>query len=310
MDVMDHEQKRGESTSKNLRVHFDVPPTIDPSIHHQRSGSTPSSGSSLDLDAIENVLDNLSSQESKKSTLEMQEATSSADHSSSPPPVGSNQSGYSPQSAPIQVMPGRATGYDPNRIPSSIFSTPKPTTAMDWSTASNESLFSIHIGNSSFSREHFIMLNRSGELPRTDELTGLPTTLPSVSETGEDHKSETANAEKDAEVIEGSGQSGNGAWWGSSPNNNKEKTSPKDVGARNYNTTSYRSDESNHSAHSFNFPLLAGDHSGLSSPATLDMEKQHLQQQLPPQNPQIMTSKRGWNNMFCCFSFRSRYWAC
>lgn len=54
---------------------------------------------------------------------------------------------------------------------------------------------------------------------------------------------------------------------------------------------------------------LAGD-SGLSSPATLDMEKQHLQQQLPPQNPQIMSSKRGWNNMFCCFSFRSRYWTC
>ncbi|KAG6720868.1 hypothetical protein I3842_03G084300 [Carya illinoinensis] len=308
MDVTDHEQKRGES-SKNLRVHFDVPPTVYPSNHHQRSGSTPSSDSSLDLDAIENVLDSLPPQEFKKSTLEMQEATSSADHSSPPPPpppVGSNQSGSAPQSA-LQVMPGRPSGYDPNRIPSSIFTT-RPTTAMDWSTASNESLFSIHIGNSSFSREHFIMLNRSGELPRTDELTGLPTTLPSVSETGED-KSETANAEKDAEVIQGSGQSGNGAWWGSSPNNMKEKTSPKDVGARNYNATSYRSDESSHSAHSFNFPLLAGD-SGLSSPATLDMEKQHLQQQLPPQNPQIMSSKRGWNNMFCCFSFRSRYWTC
>ncbi|XP_019068259.2 uncharacterized protein [Solanum lycopersicum] len=51
-------------------------------------------------------------------------------------------------------------GYDPNRIPKSIFSS-KPTTT-DWSSASNESLFSIQMGASSFSTDY--MLPKSGEV--------------------------------------------------------------------------------------------------------------------------------------------------
>ncbi|CAA0817470.1 Unknown protein [Striga hermonthica] len=70
-------------------------------------------------------------------------------------------------------------GYDPNRIPASIFST-KPTNPSEWSVASNESLFSIHMPNNSFSRDYAILygksvdlqdsqLRMSGELPRLDE---------------------------------------------------------------------------------------------------------------------------------------------
>ncbi|CAK7326209.1 unnamed protein product [Dovyalis caffra] len=47
------------------------------------------------------------------------------------------------QSPPLQAME-RPGGYDPFRIPSSIFEKNKGTTPMDWSVASNESLFSIH----------------------------------------------------------------------------------------------------------------------------------------------------------------------
>lgn len=40
------------------------------------------------------------------------------------------------------------SGYDPNRIPSEIFSHTKSGNPVDWSVASNESLFSIHMGKS------------------------------------------------------------------------------------------------------------------------------------------------------------------
>lgn len=60
------------------------------------------------------------------------------------------------QSPPMQVMErskgsgGGGGGYDPSRIPSAIFETNK-TTPVEWSSTSNESLFSLQLGTS-FSR--------------------------------------------------------------------------------------------------------------------------------------------------------------
>lgn len=71
------------------------------------------------------------------------EGPTSSNHSD-PSPVWSNQSRSGTQS-PMQVT-GRPAGYDPNRIPSSIFYA-KPPTPMGCRVASNESLFSKHIGN-------------------------------------------------------------------------------------------------------------------------------------------------------------------
>ncbi|KAL8042402.1 hypothetical protein ABFX02_09G048000 [Erythranthe guttata] len=48
------------------------------------------------------------------------------------------------------------------RIPPSVFETSPSSKAMDWSVASNESLFSIHTGNMSFTNDHILW--RSGEL--------------------------------------------------------------------------------------------------------------------------------------------------
>ncbi|KAK8565993.1 hypothetical protein V6N13_021063 [Hibiscus sabdariffa] len=59
-------------------------------------------------------------------------------------------------------------GDVPNRIPSSIFST-QPATPTEWSITSNESLFSIHIGTNSCSKEQFLALFKSGELTKLDE---------------------------------------------------------------------------------------------------------------------------------------------
>ncbi|KAJ0237264.1 Pinin-like protein [Hirschfeldia incana] len=62
-------------------------------------------------------------------------------------------------------------GYDPNRIPSSVFSS-KQSNSTDWSIASNESLFSIHDGNFSIStrEDHGVPAGlRLGEIPRFEE---------------------------------------------------------------------------------------------------------------------------------------------
>lgn len=40
------------------------------------------------------------------------------------------------------------SGYDPNRIPTEVFNHTKSGNPVDWSVASNESLFSIHMGKS------------------------------------------------------------------------------------------------------------------------------------------------------------------
>lgn len=70
-------------------------------------------------------------------------------------------------SPPLQVM-DQEGGYNPYTIPSSIFKRRDSLTAADWSIASNESLFSIQVENSSFSREHFLN-SKSGEFFKLDE---------------------------------------------------------------------------------------------------------------------------------------------
>ncbi|CAN0929386.1 hypothetical protein LINGRAHAP2_LOCUS37043 [Linum grandiflorum] len=63
------------------------------------------------------------------------------------------------QFPPVQIMQ-RSEGYEPNRIPSSVFQrNTSDVHISDWSVASNESLFSIHVGNNhSFSREQAAMI--------------------------------------------------------------------------------------------------------------------------------------------------------
>ncbi|XP_047321041.1 uncharacterized protein LOC124925113 [Impatiens glandulifera] len=77
------------------------------------------------------------------------------------------------------------TGYDSNRIPSAVFSR-KPTNRMEWSVASNESLFSIHMGNNSFSMGPDMMMpfdfgnEMKPGLNDANAPFGLPTTAEGV----------------------------------------------------------------------------------------------------------------------------------
>ncbi|KAL0420755.1 UNVERIFIED_CONTAM: hypothetical protein Slati_3098400 [Sesamum latifolium] len=74
-------------------------------------------------------------------------------------------------SPPIQVME-RGGSFDPDRIPDSVFNEPL-STPTDWSAASNDSLFSIRIGNTSFARDYAPRIGadfcKSGELPKSGE---------------------------------------------------------------------------------------------------------------------------------------------
>ncbi|KAL5807941.1 hypothetical protein ACOSQ3_028632 [Xanthoceras sorbifolium] len=90
----------------------------------------------------------------------------------SPVPQGPNWTpefaGQAPQSSSNTLMADHPKGYDPKRIPSAVFASRSPT-PVEWSCASNESLFSIQLGNSSFSRDQVFMLYKSGELSKLDE---------------------------------------------------------------------------------------------------------------------------------------------
>ncbi|KAK2420046.1 hypothetical protein QL285_030840 [Trifolium repens] len=153
------ENRKG--SGKKLKVHFDLPEDED--YHKKHSSSSISSQSSLDSD------DN----------IENFEESNNIGYGS---PAWSFQSGTVTQSPPPQLMsPNPNSGYDPNRIPSSAFA-PRPTSPMDWSVQSNESLFSLHLGNYSFSRDQFFAYKYSGELPKTNDIAGVSTTLPRVQE--------------------------------------------------------------------------------------------------------------------------------
>ncbi|XP_062189015.1 uncharacterized protein LOC133892332 [Phragmites australis] len=148
------------------------------------------------------------------------------------------------QSPPIQAM-SRASDEcpDPKRIPSSVFARSKSSTPTDWSVTSNESLFSINVGNASFSKDHFFMYGKSGELGNpNDPLAPLPP-LPRQSPVSSPMKSEMAKTtgQASAKVKPTALRDGD--------QDGDEKT--------DYNhSVSHRSDAS---TTSFAFPILAGD---------------------------------------------------
>ena len=74
------------------------------------------------------------------------------------------KTGNSPESSPrlLGLNQTPIEGYDPTRIPASVFARPKPS-PKDWSTTSNESLFSIQMGNSSFSKDQAFLFSPSQE---------------------------------------------------------------------------------------------------------------------------------------------------
>jgi len=180
MASYNYENRKG--SGKKLKVHFDLPKDGESPIDHHKKHSSASISSQSSLDSDDNI-ENL-------------EEFSNVGGSS---PAWSFHSGtfmHSPTPQSMSHNPNPNSGYDPSRIPSSIFAS-KPTSPMEWSVQSNESLFSLHLGNYSFSKDQFFAFNsKSGELPKNNEFIGASTTLPPVQEVNHNNDKNEVDKEK------------------------------------------------------------------------------------------------------------------
>ncbi|WOL16150.1 hypothetical protein Cni_G24932 [Canna indica] len=219
----------------------------------------------------------------------------------SPQPVGRQFS-----SPPIQMME-RSDVPDPNRIPSSIFTRTKSITPMEWSVASNESLFSIHVGNASFSRDHSFLMGRSGEFSpyigsSPESHQQLPCVPGSLGNGAEQELDEPSSArEANAKAMKNVAQT-------------KEEGHPLKgqqlAEASTFSISlSRRSDASASSFQSFAFPILTGEgrtssaKAGETTGETVHPEKP---QQPPPEteSPKAAppAAQRRWFPSFSCCS--------
>ncbi|KAF6171403.1 hypothetical protein GIB67_009544 [Kingdonia uniflora] len=206
--------------------------------------------------------------------------------------VSSSDSAYSKspqQCPPIQLMERSEAPADNYRIPSTVFARSKSTTPVEWSVASNESLFSIHMGNNSFSRDQIFLMGRSGELGRTDDLFKYPN--PKAEENFQNASPSPvaeAAAETMKEVLREAAEDRN--------KNDKPMSS----------SISHNSDGSGTSVVSFAFPILTGD-GGKS--VTPKVEPEPQPQQLPqlqtPATPPSAPDTKWFTCMSCYDSLRA-----
>ncbi|KAM7267269.1 hypothetical protein ACFE04_009435 [Oxalis oulophora] len=239
----------------------------------------------------------------KRPEDEVERALSSSSHAGA-----NNSSSGSGSQAKNTLM--EQPGYDPNRIPSSVFGSKPAGGTMEWSVASNESLFSIQMGNTSFSRDHVSMLYKSGELMKLDELilaqnnNNLPplaeaeNTGKSVSNTnsGDDFSilngKSALNREPSSRLppvteVEHTGRINIMAGVTEEPGAKKviekpgnaipDKLPSNSEDNRTSTSLSLQSDGSTNSTRSFAFPVFPGEVSSLK-----DVEKESLPPQMPP----------------------------
>ncbi|KAL7611759.1 hypothetical protein Lser_V15G07612 [Lactuca serriola] len=320
--------KNGSGSSEHLDSEFDVTYSVkddDKMVGRASSSSFSSSSSSsssnpMEVNGGENDVKFPEFEENESISLRSNNTESAKTSSSgrltvklssmaSPRFSDFDTSNASPiQSPPIQVM-AQSDDYDPNRIPSSIFS-PKQSDDSEWSAASNESLFSIHMGSNSFSMDSDFFISQSGKLHWLDDgfeyscfTPHGSLTSPMVETTVEDERKsadekeellETLNASP-TDFVRGKESSPD---WESSPNSRVPTE-----GTRN-------SDSSSQSTGSFAFPLLAG-----GSPVKEDAGKPQSPSSTPP-TPKgaaeaettpppaapATTPKAGGNQWFNCFS--------
>uniref|UniRef100_A0A6N2NKZ2 Uncharacterized protein n=1 Tax=Salix viminalis TaxID=40686 RepID=A0A6N2NKZ2_SALVM len=193
----------------------------------------------------------------------------SSDHALTPPVSGATceslAHNMSPkQSPPLQVME-RAGGYDPLRIPSSIFEKNKGAQPMDWSVASNESLFSIHVGNNSFSRDHALLFGdpgKSGDITKSGESI-MFSPLPPREMVATDNQSSVPDMETNKQKGGSSGMADNTikdpAEYQNEEDNTNQAVSWKSPSSSN------RSYGSGDSVKSFSFPMRSATVNGQAS---------------------------------------------
>lgn len=195
------------------------------------------------------------------------------------------------ESPPPQLMERTSDSNpskEPYRIPSYVFDKTDTNAATEWSVASNDSLFSIYMGNMSFTRDNLSCISKSGELsvygdsPLIDYSSNEPPSsqlkTSEVTETGKPHSrmeerfgvTESKAAETMREVIK----------------ENEDKGGQKSLSnalPRCYSDASVKS---------FAFPILTGnDKSGSGNPSSQPPtpktpSQPPIQPQTQPQTPE------------------------
>ncbi|XP_072978070.1 uncharacterized protein [Typha angustifolia] len=193
------------------------------------------------------------------------------------------------QSPPIQVM-GRSDCPDPNRIPAAIFTRMKSTVPMEWSVASNESLFSIHMGKSGDLTNYYnTPLDYS---PINTPPGSTPPKVPGV-DPKEPQTAEAANAEAMKDVLRAAAEE------------HAVKDKPKVAGVHHSDSPSALSEGSVTSYSSFAFPILTGEGRNVSlhgESLHQDTQKDPSQQPPPQADPSKEAPNASQQKWFPCFS--------
>ncbi|KAG7013100.1 hypothetical protein SDJN02_25856, partial [Cucurbita argyrosperma subsp. argyrosperma] len=180
------------------------------------------------------------------------------------------------QSPPLQTMDrvGGNEPYDPFRIPSAVFQTSRSISQLEWSIGSNESLFSINVGNNSFSRDHMLMLSdsqKSSELTKSGELFVFKP--PPVVTTS--RETEVASVELEEEPTTADTTEYDIKDKGSSVAEDLSvRSEPTPAVSWNSSSKSCRSGGSQSSSNSFAFPILA-DEEVQGGSVAVDAKKKH-----------------------------------
>lgn len=214
------------------------------------------------------------------------------------------------QFPPVQVMerPGDPTPVT-YRIPSHVFARTKSTAPVDWSIHSNESLFSIHMGNMSFTNEQLFWLSKSGELGKPGEAP-ISGTFIDLSSNQPPTNQLTDIAQKKSSLNEGSGRNEATATEtkrGDTKENEEYETKESPALAKRVSHLSSLSTHSDASTQSFAFPLLIGDREKVDS-IKIPAEKQKQQPESQPQSStaiSIMAAQKRWLSCFSCCAFCS-----
>ncbi|KAF5730185.1 hypothetical protein HS088_TW20G00557 [Tripterygium wilfordii] len=284
------------------------------------SASSSSSGDPFELDT--NEADNSasrtpeSSNHGKHSQLASEFIPTSSMPPSDHPDRMSPNNGSATQSPPLQVM--ERVGDDvamPSsayRIPSSVFARTNTNAPMEWSVASNESLFSLHMGNMSFTRDQLFWMGKSGELglagdptimsgkmmdfssnqppitSKSTELINCSSDQPPIRKSTEVERrnadlespfgiTETTSAETMMEVIR---ENDDNARSKENPSQAKEPTTRTSSVSRNSDCSGGAS------VHSFAFPILTGD-ANKSGSLKVGNEKPKQQPRPQSQSPKV-----------------------
>ncbi|KAJ9140552.1 hypothetical protein P3X46_031185 [Hevea brasiliensis] len=220
------------------------------------------------------------------------------------------------QSPTTQLMerPANTTASPSYRIPSSIFAS-KSSAPNDWSVASSESLFSIHMGNMSFTRDEANWLGKSGEIGLIGDHALSGSFSPMF-----DFSSKRHSSNQSPNNISGEIEQRTEAKMRKNINDNEaDAGKQKSPVNKSHRSASLRgSDVSASSVKSFAFPILTGDHKmdfpqkrNASSPMTsnsqpptpkvaLEPDSQQKSQPETPKAPSNAAQGKWYSCLPCC----------